>query len=710
MMTHGQTEQFYKWWHKRKKQTKKKKTMEIINNHMTISVWIKIESLAIKQITIQYDGRRETYHRDKGGGIQWLIGSVYCIIIACGCRRSHIQLIRQFCWRDDSFFFGTRCKIQNSGINCFSESKVTYIVGTTFENVAFDLTGWQRRSAHARQFRLIVRFVGRRQFFQCVRVVLEIGGFVDGDPYAIHIVQRLLPIGGLLGNCFQQTVQILIAGWTAALRTERRTYRRLAERTVTNFIEYIRIFDQFYRYRCRCGWLLQIQSESKKKQKKHKFLIGLHRPLTMWWQLTWHCLFQMNQFWQNWRLPRSMSSICLSSDCSILETISPNRSWPPPNDFGWQFESMMTVSPMHCHQLWPAMIFVRTQCLWWPPTYHSPIAERYVDVRAAHAIDDGQNVATDVVRIEPCAEHDFVRSSGIQFCQSNGNGIPCGRNSVAPMDLLPAHAIEKMYDVRRHISTDACMPSHCTNEKRTNALVSCPHRHPPPQWVSISFSWNPICWSSARRIVRFLVLTQIPKYQLALVPGDIRIRLFPVDEIFNRFWCLLLVRVQSPFHTYHNCVHIDAIQFQPFCFVEKCGFRFGRCQTVTFFVFIQNHQFHIFRLIRHKTKFGYECNRMNGLIVIAQFSCKTIERISISVILKRIFYWIPFTYIEVPAHIIHQLSDRDTRDGRPISLVSIAGKIDSASILRATCSVRTSRISLSISMYKEVQLQMEEQR
>lgn len=111
-------------------------------------------------------------------------------IASCSARSANGELFRDYCQSNE-----------------FHEDELT------FENVAFHLTRWQWGTDCARQFRLIVRFrfVGRRESLQGVRVVLEIGGLVDGDADASRIVKGLLHVGRLLEHLFQKNFQVLVA-------------------------------------------------------------------------------------------------------------------------------------------------------------------------------------------------------------------------------------------------------------------------------------------------------------------------------------------------------------------------------------------------------------------------------------------------------------------------------------------------------------------
>lgn len=104
-----------------------------------------------------------------------------------------------------------------------------------------------------------------------------------------------------------------------------------------------------------------------------------------------------------------------------------------------------------------------SMCRWWlAQKQHSQCVAHSFVARAAHATGDVRIAAMAVVRIAPCAGHDSVRLSGTLFCQNNGSASPCGRNFAELMVLLMVHAAEKMNDARRHTSTSAYMPSHCT--------------------------------------------------------------------------------------------------------------------------------------------------------------------------------------------------------------------------------------------------------
>lgn len=83
-------------------------------------------------------------------------------------------------------------------------------------------------------------------------------------------------------------------------------------------------------------------------------------------------------------------------------------------------------------------------------------------VLEVHAIDVWQNVAMVSAQIAPSCVADFAVLPVILYDPCTENEIPFGRNFVSPIVHEQEHEVEKTYDARLHISTDAYKPFHCT--------------------------------------------------------------------------------------------------------------------------------------------------------------------------------------------------------------------------------------------------------
>ena len=88
----------------------------------------------------------------------------------------------------------------------------------------------------------------------------------------------------------------------------------------------------------------------------------------------------------------------------------------------------------------------------------------------------------------------------------------------------------------------------------------------------------------------------------------------------NSGWCQTEMILAAVFPK--NRVHVNAVHFLPFCFVEIIRLGLSWCEASKFSVFFKNGFFHVFRLIRHEAKFGNSCGRVSGCIIVTKFSWK----------------------------------------------------------------------------------------